>query len=140
VMGRKARMIGPEEDVRSYIRGYTIVNDVTARDLQKGDGQWWRAKGFDTFCPVGPVVTDEIDLEGGVRLETRLNGERKQHGSTLDFIFSIGQLLRHITAAMTLMPGDLIPTGTPAGVGPMRAGDVVEVEVAGIGVLRNGVG
>lgn len=139
VIGKKATKIGPEEDVRSYIRGYTIVNDVTARDLQKSDGQWSRAKGFDTFCPVGPLVTDEIDLIAGVEVETRLNGEVKQHGHTRDLIFPIDVLLRHITAAMTLYPGDLIPTGTPAGVAPMLPGDRVEVRVGGIGLLANRV-
>lgn len=139
VIGKRASKVGPEEDVRSYIRGYTIVNDVTARDLQKSDGQWSRAKGFDTFCPVGPLVTDEIDLTTGVEVETRLNGELKQHGHTRDLIFPIDVLIRHITAAMTLYPGDLIPTGTPAGVAPMRPGDRVEVRVEGIGVLGNPV-
>ena len=139
VIGKKARQIGPDEDVKQYIRGYTIVNDVTARDLQKTDGQWTRAKGFDTFCPTGPLVTDEIDLTAGVEVETRLNGERKQHGNTSDFIFPVDFLLRYITAAMTLYPGDLIPTGTPAGVGPVQPGDRVEVEIGGIGVLANPV-
>jgi 2-keto-4-pentenoate hydratase/2-oxohepta-3-ene-1,7-dioic acid hydratase in catechol pathway len=139
VIGRRASQIGPEEEVRPYIRGYTIVNDVTARDLQKSDGQWSRAKGFDTFCPMGPIVTDEIDPAAGLTVETRLNGEVKQHGSTLDLIFSIEFLLRHITAAMTLLPGDVIPTGTPAGVSPMQAGDRVEVSVQGIGTLANPV-
>jgi 2-keto-4-pentenoate hydratase/2-oxohepta-3-ene-1,7-dioic acid hydratase in catechol pathway len=139
VMGRRASRIGAEEDVRGYIRGYTIVNDVTARDLQKSDGQWSRAKGFDTFCPMGPLVTDEIDPDKGIVVETWLNGELKQHGTTADLIFSIAALLRHITAAMTLMPGDVIPTGTPAGVGPMQAGDRVEVRIEGIGALGNTV-
>jgi 2-keto-4-pentenoate hydratase/2-oxohepta-3-ene-1,7-dioic acid hydratase in catechol pathway len=139
VIGRRASRIRPAEDVRPYIRGYTIVNDVTARDLQKSDGQWSRAKGFDTFCPMGPIVTDEIDPAAGVTVETRLNGEIKQHGTTLDLIFDIPTLLRHITAAMTLMPGDVIPTGTPAGVGPMKPGDRVEVSVEGIGTLANPV-
>ena len=139
VIGKTARRIGPDEDVKPYIRGYTIVNDVTARDLQKSDGQWSRAKGFDTFCPMGPLVTDEIDPVAGVTVETKLNGEVKQHGSTVDFIFPIDVLLRYITAAMTLLPGDVIPTGTPAGVAPMRAGDRVEVSVAGIGTLGNPV-
>jgi 2-keto-4-pentenoate hydratase/2-oxohepta-3-ene-1,7-dioic acid hydratase in catechol pathway len=137
VIGKRASQIGADEDVRPYIRGYTIVNDVTARDLQKSDGQWSRAKGFDTFCPMGPVVTDEIDPWAGIAVETRLNGEVKQHGSTLDLIFDIAALLRHITAAMTLLPGDVIPTGTPAGVGPMKPGDHVEVTVQGIGRLAN---
>ncbi len=139
VIGRRASKIGSDEPVASYIRGYTIVNDVTARDLQKSDGQWSRAKGFDTFCPVGPLVTDEIDLAAGVTVETRLNGELKQHGHTRDLIFSIDYLLRYITAAMTLYPGDLIPTGTPAGVGPMQPGDRVEVSISGIGTLANPV-
>jgi len=139
VIGKQAWQIGPDEDVSQYIRGYTIVNDVTARDLQKSDGQWSRAKGFDTFCPVGPLVTDEIDPAAGIRVETRLNGEVKQQGTTRDLIFPIDVLLRYITAAMTLYPGDLIPTGTPAGVAPMKAGDRVEVTVEGIGTLGNPV-
>ncbi|GGG65299.1 fumarylacetoacetate hydrolase family protein [Edaphobacter dinghuensis] len=139
VIGRRCRNLGPDEDVRPYIRGYTIVNDVTARDLQKSDGQWTRGKGFDTFCPVGPVVSDEIDPVGGapVTLTTRLNGEIKQQGNTSDLIFPIAHLLRYITAAMTLEPGDLIPTGTPAGVGPVNAGDRIQVEIDGLGVLEN---
>lgn len=139
VIGKRASRIGPDEDVRSYIRGYTIVNDVTARDLQKSDGQWSRAKGFDTFCPIGPIVSDEVDPEAGLTVETRLNGEVKQHGSTQDLIFSVAELLRYISAAMTLLPGDVIPTGTPAGVGPMHAGDRVEVAVKGLGSLDNPV-
>lgn len=139
VIGKRATKIGAGEDVRPYIRGYTIVNDVTARDLQKSDGQWSRGKGFDTFCPMGPLVTNEIDPEAGLSVTTRLNGKVKQQGTTLDLIFNVATLLRHITAAMTLLPGDVVPTGTPAGVGPMKAGDVVEVSVEGIGVLRNPV-
>jgi 2-keto-4-pentenoate hydratase/2-oxohepta-3-ene-1,7-dioic acid hydratase in catechol pathway len=140
VIGRRARNIDPGGDVRSYIRGYTIVNDVTARDLQKSDGQWTRGKGFDTFCPVGPIVTDEIDpISSGVDLQTHLNGVQKQVGNTNDFIFDIPTLLRYITAFLTLEPGDLIPTGTPAGVAPMQPGDRVTVSIAGIGVLSNRV-
>lgn len=139
VIGKRATKIGPDEDIAPYIRGYTIVNDVTARDLQKSDGQWSRAKGFDTFCPIGPLVTDEINPESGVAVETRLNGELRQHGHTRDLIFPVDALLRYITAAMTLYPGDLIPTGTPAGVGPMQAGDRVEVAIEGIGTLGNPV-
>lgn len=139
VIGKIAYQIGPDEDVRQYIRGYTIVNDVTARDLQKSDGQWSRAKGFDTFCPAGPLVTDEVDPWAGLMVETRLNGEVKQRGTTRDFIFPIDALLRYITAAMTLYPGDVIPTGTPAGVSAMKPGDKVEVEIEGIGVLGNSV-
>lgn len=139
VIGRSCYKLKPQEDVRPYIRGYVIVNDVTARDLQKSDGQWSRAKGFDTFCPVGPIVSDAVDPEAGVTVTTRLNGIVKQHGATTDFIFNIAVLLRYISAAMTLNPGDLIPTGTPAGVGPMQSGDIVEVEIEGLGVLRNPV-
>lgn len=139
VIGRSCYKLKPGEDVRPYIRGYVVVNDVTARDLQKTDGQWSRAKGFDTFCPVGPIVSDAVDPEAGVTVTTRLNGAIKQHGKTTDFIFNIATLLRYISAAMTLNPGDLIPTGTPAGVGPMQSGDVVEIEIDGLGVLRNPV-
>jgi 2-keto-4-pentenoate hydratase/2-oxohepta-3-ene-1,7-dioic acid hydratase in catechol pathway len=139
VIGRRCRNLGPDEDVRPYIRGYTIVNDVTARDIQKSDGQWTRGKGWDTFCPAGPVVSDEIDpLHGApVTVTTRLNGEVKQRGSTEDLIFPIDHLLRYITAFLTLEPGDLIPTGTPSGVGPVASGDRVEVEVTGLGTLGN---
>ncbi|HEY3991042.1 MAG TPA: fumarylacetoacetate hydrolase family protein [Acidobacteriaceae bacterium] len=139
VVGRQARALKADTDLRPYIRGYTIVNDVTARDLQKKDGQWTRAKGFDTFCPCGPIVSSEVNPAAGLTLETRLNGERKQYGTTRDFIFLIPHLLVYITAFMTLEPGDLIPTGTPAGVGPMAAGDTVEVEIEGLGVLKNSV-
>ena len=137
VIGKRASGLAANADWRSYVRGYTIADDVTARDLQKKDGQWTRAKGFDTFCPVGPVVSDEVDPEKGFTVETRVNGEMKQHGSTLDFIFSIPVLLSYITAAITLEPGDLLLTGTPAGVGPLKAGDRVDVAIAGLGVLSN---
>jgi 2-keto-4-pentenoate hydratase/2-oxohepta-3-ene-1,7-dioic acid hydratase in catechol pathway len=138
VIGRTCSRLGPDEDVSKYIRGYTLVNDVTARDLQKSDPQWTRGKGFDTFCPVGPIVSDEIDpLTTPVTVTTHLNGELRQKGSTRDFIFAIPELLRYITACMTLCPGDLIPTGTPAGVAAMQPGDAVEVAVAGLGILRN---
>jgi 2-keto-4-pentenoate hydratase/2-oxohepta-3-ene-1,7-dioic acid hydratase in catechol pathway len=139
VMGREGRGLRAGEDVRPWIRGYTIVNDVTARDLQKKDAQWARAKGFDTFCPCGPLVSDEIDPFAGVQVETRLNGETKQSGSTRDFLFTIEQLLVYVTAVMTLEPGDILPTGTPAGVGALAAGDTVEVEIQRLGVLRNPV-
>jgi 2-keto-4-pentenoate hydratase/2-oxohepta-3-ene-1,7-dioic acid hydratase in catechol pathway len=139
VIGDRCRNIGADEDPQDYIRGYSIANDVTARDLQKKDGQWARAKGFDTFCPVGPLVTDEIDPAAGISVTTRLNGELRQDGNTRDFIFSINHLLRYITAAMTLFPGDLILTGTPAGVAPMQPGDEVAVTVEGVGTLKNPV-
>jgi 2-keto-4-pentenoate hydratase/2-oxohepta-3-ene-1,7-dioic acid hydratase in catechol pathway len=137
VIGRRVSKLKAGDDWRSVIRGYTIANDVTARDLQKKDGQWTRAKGFDTFCPVGPVVSDEVDPHAGLTVETRVNGDLRQHGSTLDFIFSIPALLIFITAAITLEPGDLVLTGTPSGVGPLAAGDRVEVSIPGLGVLAN---
>jgi 2-keto-4-pentenoate hydratase/2-oxohepta-3-ene-1,7-dioic acid hydratase in catechol pathway len=144
VISRRCRNIGADEDVRPYIRGYVCVNDVTARDIQKSDGQWTRGKGFDTFCPVGPIVSDEIDpcgLEGTdaepVTVTTRLNGVVKQLGSTADLIFPIAHLLRYITSVMTLEPGDLIPTGTPAGVGAVQPGDRIQVEIDGLGILEN---
>ena len=137
VVGRRASRLAPDADWRSYIRGYTLANDVTARDLQKEDGQWTRAKGFDTFCPVGPIVSDEVDFDAGLTVETRVNGELRQHGSTLDFIFSVPELLTYITAAITLEPGDLLLTGTPSGVGPIQTDDRVEVSVSGLGVLAN---
>jgi 2-keto-4-pentenoate hydratase/2-oxohepta-3-ene-1,7-dioic acid hydratase in catechol pathway len=137
VIARPCRRLGPDEDVRPYILGYTAVNDFTARDIQKKDGQWTRGKGFDTFCPVGPLVTNEIDPWAGVTVETRVDGEIRQQGTTRDFIFPLDVILRYIAAFMTLMPGDLIATGTPAGVGPVVAGNVVEVTVEGVGTLRN---
>ena len=126
-------------DVRPYILGYTCVNDFTARDLQNKDGQWTRAKGFDTFCPVGPVVVDEIDPWRGVGVQTCVNGEIRQAGNTRDFIFPLDVIIRYISQVMTLNPGDLIATGTPKGVGPVVAGDLVEVTVEGVGTLRNPV-
>jgi 2-keto-4-pentenoate hydratase/2-oxohepta-3-ene-1,7-dioic acid hydratase in catechol pathway len=139
VIGKKCRNLGPQDDVRPYIFGYTAANDVTARDLQRADPQWTRAKGFDTFCPVGPIVTDEIDPWKGVRVESRVNGEVRQSESTLAFIFPVDVVLRFISQVMTLLPGDLVLTGTPAGVGPLVAGDEVSVSVEGIGSLSNPV-
>jgi 2-keto-4-pentenoate hydratase/2-oxohepta-3-ene-1,7-dioic acid hydratase in catechol pathway len=139
VIGRRASKLPPDSDPRGIIRGYTLANDVTARDLQKKDGQWTRAKGFDTFCPVGPWVSDEVDAAVGLIIETRVNGELRQHGSTADFIFTIPQLLAYITAAITLEPGDLVLTGTPSGVGPLADGDRVDVSMPGLGVLTNSV-
>ena len=139
VMARSCYMLPPGEDVRPYIQGYTALNDFTARDLQKKDGQWTRAKGFDTFCPVGPVVSDELDPSAGVSLETRVNGEMRQQGNTRDFIFPLDVVIRYIGEAMTLFAGDVIATGTPEGVGPVIAGDVIEISVGGVGTLRNRV-
>jgi 2-keto-4-pentenoate hydratase/2-oxohepta-3-ene-1,7-dioic acid hydratase in catechol pathway len=139
VIGKTCYKLGEGEDARAFILGYTCINDVTARDLQNTDGQWTRAKGFDTFCPVGPVVTDELNPWAGVGIETRVNQEVRQQGNSRDFIFSLGVVIRYISQAMTLFPGDLIATGTPKGVGPVVAGDVIEVSVEGVGTLRNPV-
>jgi 2-keto-4-pentenoate hydratase/2-oxohepta-3-ene-1,7-dioic acid hydratase in catechol pathway len=139
VIGKTCRGLGPGDDVRPYILGYTCANDVTARDLQKKDGQWTRAKGFDTFCPFGPIVTDEIDPWKGVRVETRVNGQVKQSESTTAFIFPVDVVIRFASQVMTLLPGDLILTGTPAGIGPLVAGDQVTVSIEGIGSLTNPV-
>jgi 2-keto-4-pentenoate hydratase/2-oxohepta-3-ene-1,7-dioic acid hydratase in catechol pathway len=138
VIGRLARKLSQDEDPLSYVFGYTCVNDVTARDLQRKDVQFTRGKSFDTFCPVGPWIETGID-PGNVGVETRLNGEVKQKGNTADMAFPVSFLIRYISEIMTLYPGDLIATGTPAGVSRMKHGDTVEVEVAGIGVLRNQV-
>ena len=138
VIGRRAHKLSHDDDPLSYVFGYTCVNDVTARDLQRKDVQFTRGKSFDTFCPVGPWIETEID-PGNVAVETRLNGEVKQKGNTADMAFPVTFLIRYISEIMTLYPGDLIATGTPAGVSRMKHGDTVEVEVSGIGVLRNPV-
>jgi len=135
VIGRIAKNV-PAERASDYIFGYTVANDITARDLQRTDGQWSRAKGFDTFCPVGPVIETDLDLDAA-RITTRVNGEVRQQGPVSDMIHGIGALVAYASAVFTLLPGDLILTGTPAGVGPFEAGDTVEVEVGGIGILRN---
>lgn len=137
VIGRIARNV-PAERATDYIFGYTVANDVTARDLQRSDGQWTRAKGFDTFCPVGPVIETDLD-PATATVTTRVNGEVRQQGAVSDMIHSIGEIVAYASAVFTLLPGDLILTGTPAGVGPFQAGDAIEVEVSGIGVLRNTV-
>ena len=137
VIGRTARKIS-RDDALSYVFGYTCVNDVTARDLQRKDVQFTRGKSFDTFCPVGPWIETEIDPRN-TTVETRLNGEVKQKGNTADMAFSVSFLISYISEIMTLYPGDLIATGTPAGVSRMKDGDTVEIEVGGIGVLKNPV-
>lgn len=139
VIGRRCHKLSAAEDVKPYILGYTALNDFTARDIQKKDSQWTRGKGFDTFCPVGPVVTNEIDPWAGVTVETRVNGDIRQNGNTRDFIFPLDVVIRYISDVMTLEPGDVIATGTPEGVGPVVAGDVVEIIVEGVGTLRNRV-
>ncbi|HSS19344.1 MAG TPA: fumarylacetoacetate hydrolase family protein [Pyrinomonadaceae bacterium] len=136
VIGRTARNLAEAEDPLDYILGYTCVNDVTARDLQRKDVQFTRAKSFDTFCPVGPFIVTRLNPLN-LTVTTRVNGTVKQNGKTSDMAFSVPFLIRYIAGIMTLNPGDLIATGTPAGVSPLKDGDVVEVEIDGIGVLRN---
>ena len=138
VIGRLARKLSEGDDPLGYVLGYTCVNDVTARDLQRKDVQFTRAKSFDTFCPVGPFIVDGLDPLNLV-VTTRLNDTVKQNGRTADMAFSVPFLIRYISNIMTLYPGDLIATGTPAGVSAMKNGDVVEVEIEGIGVLQNPV-
>ncbi len=141
VIGRICRDVPPEQ-ATDVIFGYTIANDVTARDLQKKDGQWSRAKGFDSFCPLGPWIETDLDPQDfadGVSIQTHLNGDLVQDGSTKDLIFDIPTLVAHITRVMTLLPGDVILTGTPEGVGPMEPGDEVEVSIGGLGALTNTV-
>jgi len=135
VIGRIAKNV-VAADALDYVFGYTVANDVTARDLQRSDGQWSRAKGFDTFLPLGPAIETEFDVASG-EIITRLDGEQKQRGSFTDMIFGIPELIEYISAAFTLLPGDVILTGTPEGVGPFTAGQTIEVEIPGIGVLRN---
>jgi len=136
VIGKVARNV--VDDPLSYIAGYTCVNDVTARDLQRKDVQFTRAKSFDTFCPVGPWIVTDLD-PANVSVTTRVNGEVKQDGNTANMAFGVTFLIQYISAIMTLYPGDLIATGTPAGVSRMKHGDVVEVEVSGVGILKNQV-
>jgi 2-keto-4-pentenoate hydratase/2-oxohepta-3-ene-1,7-dioic acid hydratase in catechol pathway len=138
IIGRRCSHPKPSDDIKPYIAGYTCLNDVTARDLQRMDGQYTRGKGFDTFCPFGPIV-DTDHPTPDTTIETYVNGARKQSAHVSDMVFSIEVVFRWIAEAMTLEPGDVITTGTPAGVGPLVAGDVVEVRVGNIGSLRNPV-
>jgi 2-keto-4-pentenoate hydratase/2-oxohepta-3-ene-1,7-dioic acid hydratase in catechol pathway len=138
VIGRKCAHLGDDENPIEYVRGYTCLNDVTARDLQKSDGQFTRAKGFDTFCPVGPSIETQLDARD-VLVECRVNDQVRQSGSTALMAYPVAFLVRWISCMMTLFPGDLIATGTPAGVGQLCSGDIVEVSAAGVGVLRNPV-
>ncbi|MGB4137965.1 MAG: fumarylacetoacetate hydrolase family protein [Microbacterium sp.] len=137
VIGRIAKNVAAE-DALDYVFGYTVGNDVTARDLQRRDGQWTRGKGFDTFCPLGPVIETEFDAATAT-IETRVNGEVRQQAPISDMIHSVAEIIAYASAVFTLLPGDVIMTGTPAGVGPLVAGDTVEVAVSGIGVLRSPV-
>jgi len=135
VIGRVCRDV-PRERVGEVVLGYTCANDVTARDLQKSDGQWWRAKGYDSFCPLGPWLATGLDASD-LRVVTRLDGETVQDGRTSQMIHDVPALVAFVSSAMTLLPGDVLLTGTPAGVGPMWPGSRVEVEIEGIGVLSN---
>jgi len=138
IVGRRCAQLKDTDDPLGYLLGYSCLNDVTARDLQKSDVQFTRAKGFDTFCPVGPYIETELD-PSDVLVELLVNGVLRQSGRTSLMIYPVAFLVRWISRVMTLNPGDLIATGTPAGVGPLAAGDVVEVSVGGVGVLRNPV-
>jgi 2-keto-4-pentenoate hydratase/2-oxohepta-3-ene-1,7-dioic acid hydratase in catechol pathway len=138
VIARRCRQLSDSDGVAPYIAGYTCLNDVSARDLQFSDPQWTRAKGFDTFCPLGPLLETDLDLKR-TTVETYLNGEKKQSAPVTDMIFSVDVIIRWISRVMTFEPGDIIATGTPSGVGPLASGDVVEVVVSGVGTLRNPV-
>ena len=138
VIGRPCGRLRDADDVAPYVLGYTCLNDVTARDLQMLDKHFTRAKGFDTFCPLGPLIETEFNL-AAASVSTFLNGERRQFGRTTEMIFSVDVIIRWVSRIMTLAPGDVVATGTPAGVGPLAPGDLVEVEVSGIGRLRNPV-
>lgn len=138
IIGRRARSVAVE-DAWSYVESVVPVNDVTARDIQHSDDQWTRAKGFDTFCPVGtPVPLADVDRDA-LTVTTRVNGEVRQHGAVSEMVFDIPTILAYVTSVMTLEPGDLVSTGTPDGIGPLQAGDEVEVEVGGVGSVRNTV-
>jgi 2-keto-4-pentenoate hydratase/2-oxohepta-3-ene-1,7-dioic acid hydratase in catechol pathway len=138
VMGRRCHALFDDEDAMRYVLGYTCLNDVTARDLQKKDVQFTRAKSFDTFCPIGPFIETRLELDQ-FTLTTRVNGEIRQFARMWQMVFPIDFLIRYISKIMTLMPGDVIATGTPSGVGKLEKGDVCEVEITGIGILKNPV-
>jgi 2-keto-4-pentenoate hydratase/2-oxohepta-3-ene-1,7-dioic acid hydratase in catechol pathway len=138
VIGRTCSQLPDGTGLQPYVLGYTCLNDVTARDLQKSDGQWTRGKGFDTFCPIGPVIETEFD-PAQATVETFVNGQRRQSAPTSDMIFFVTFLIPWISRMMTLLPGDIVTTGTPAGIGPLSSGDIVEVVIGGIGTLRNPV-
>ena len=138
VIAKRCRCVA-EEEAMDYVFGFTCLNDVTARDLQQRDGQWTRSKGFDTFAPIGPWIETEMAHYQSADIETRLNGQVKQRSNTRMQITPVARLIAYISRVMTLLPGDCIATGTPAGIGPMQPGDIVEVEISGLGVLRNPV-
>lgn len=137
VIGRTCRSVDAGH-ARAHVLGYTCANDVTARDLQRKDAQWTRGKGFDTFLPLGPFICTDLDWEHAT-VQTRLNGQLRQNGALRSMVFKVDYLVSYMSQVMTLLPGDVILTGTPAGVGPMQPGDVVEVDISGIGTLRNHV-
>jgi 2-keto-4-pentenoate hydratase/2-oxohepta-3-ene-1,7-dioic acid hydratase in catechol pathway len=137
VIGKITKNI-EQEDVDAHIWGYTIANDVTARDLQFEDGQWARSKGFDTFCPLGPWIETDFDVESAT-LESRINDEVIQHADTTDMVFNVREIVSHVSKNMTLLPGDIILTGSPAGITPIKNGDIIECEIEGIGTLINPV-
>jgi 2-keto-4-pentenoate hydratase/2-oxohepta-3-ene-1,7-dioic acid hydratase in catechol pathway len=137
VIGKCGRWI-KDEEAKKYILGYTIANDVTARDLQSRDGQWTRAKGFDTFCPLGPWIENEVDVSDSM-ISCRVNGDLRQMASTREMIFPLSQIIAYISSIMTLLPGDVILTGTPAGVGAIKSGDEIEISIDGLGLLKNKV-
>lgn len=136
IIGRECKNLSEADDPFKYVFGYTCLNDVTARDVQRKDVQFTRGKSFDTFCPVGPFIETELDVKN-IRVTTRVNGEIRQEGRTSQMVFPVDFLIRYISQMMTLLPGDVIATGTPSGVSKMEPGDVCEVEVEGIGILRN---
>ena len=135
VIGKKCKNV-KKEDALNYIKGYTILNDITARDLQEKDGQWTRAKSFDTFCPIGPKIVKNIDSHN-LNIQLKVNGEIKQKSNTKNMIFTVEELIEFISSIMTLYPDDVISTGTPPGVGKLNNGDIVEAEIENIGILRN---
>ena len=138
IIGRECKNLGEADDPFGYVFGYTCLNDVTARDIQRKDVQFTRGKSFDTFCPVGPFIETELDVKD-IRVITRVNGKIRQDGRTSQMVFPVDFLIRYISQMMTLLPGDVIATGTPSGVSKMESGDVCEVEIEGIGTLRNPV-
>ncbi len=138
IISKQCKNLTDDINVSDYVLGYTCLNDITARDLQRKDGQFARSKSFDTFCPIGPHIETDLDVTG-IRVSVRVNGVLKQDGLTSQMVFSIGYLIRYISNMMTLNAGDVIATGTPSGVSKLQVGDICEVEIEGIGVLRNGV-
>ncbi|MBA2859057.1 2-keto-4-pentenoate hydratase/2-oxohepta-3-ene-1,7-dioic acid hydratase in catechol pathway [Methanococcus maripaludis] len=135
VIGKTCKSV-KKEDAKNYIKGFTILNDVTARDLQEKDGQWTRAKSFDTFCPVGPKIVSGIDANN-LKIQLRVNGKIKQDSNTNNMIFSVEELVEFVSSIMTLYPDDIISTGTPPGIGKLEKGDIVEIEIENIGILKN---